>query len=287
MKDNLANVRSLLNKNLADEVRLEERSDGVLMLDTPFVFPDGDNYSIYFSIEEDGHFLLSDKGNTIMHLSYKYDVDSIFNDESQYAIMLQIARNARIELDEGAGNFWVKADAKSLPETIFRFGQALTKIYDLSFISRYESAVKDAKLEMGDERSKPLSQAAFDSAIQLTLREILGPQRFTRNFSPEFDTLFSPQPPRGKYTVDYKFDGKQDIPVFLYGISSPSKAKDVTISLGYFHRASLRFDNLVVLRDEDCIKTPEKERLLDAGAKSMILLGNKSDLERGIRDLAA
>jgi len=286
LKGNLANVRALLNKNLADEVRLEERSDGILMLDTPFVFPDGDNYSIYFSIAENGYFLLSDKGNTIMHLSYKYDVDSIFNDENQYEIMLQIARNARIELDEGAGNFWVKTDAKSLPETIFRFGQALTKIYDLSFISRYESAVKDAKLEERDQMSKPLSQTEFDNAIQLTLREILGPQRFTRNFSPEF-LIFSPQSPRGKYTVDYKFNGKQDTPVFLYGINNSIKAKDVTISLGYFHRVSLKFDNLVILRDEDCIKAPEKERLLDAGAKSMIFLGNKSNFERRIRDLAA
>lgn len=287
MKGNLANVRALLNKNLAGEVRLEERSDGVLMLDTPFVFPDGDNYSIYFSIEENGDFLLSDKGNTIMHLSYKYDVDSIFNDENQYAIMLQIAKNAHIEMDEGAGNFWVKTDAKSLPETIFRFGQALTKIYDLSFISRYESAVKDAKLEARDERSKPLSQTEFDSAIQLTLHETLGPQKFTRNFSPEFGPIFSPQTPHGKYTVDYKFDGKRDIPVFLYGINSPSKAKDVTISLGYFHRASLKFNNLVVLRSEDCIKAPERERLLDAGAENIFLLENKPALERKILNMAA
>lgn len=282
MIDNLAKVRALLKEQLASEVRLEMRSDGVLMLDTPFVFPDGDHYSIYFSMERDGNFMLSDKGHTIMHLSYKYDVDPLFEDKSQRKIMLQIVRNARIEVDEDAGTFWVKADAKSLPETIFRFGQALTKIYDMSFIARYQRAVKDAKLETRSQKSKPISQTEFDSAIQLTLREALGSRRFIRNFSPKL-----PQLPRCKYTVDYKFNGKRGDPVFLYGINSSDKANKAMISLGYFHQMSLKFDNLVILRDEYCIKNKEKDQLRDAVAENMILLENKTGLEQKIRGLAA
>ena len=46
------------------------------MLESPFTCPDGDRYPIYLSETPGGGVKLSDRGHTLIHVSYKHDVDS-------------------------------------------------------------------------------------------------------------------------------------------------------------------------------------------------------------------
>ena len=75
--------QSLLEKTLCERlcanVRIHRRDDGVLMLDTPFTFPDGDHYPIYLSETSTGGVILSDRGHTLMCISYEHDVDAYFD----------------------------------------------------------------------------------------------------------------------------------------------------------------------------------------------------------------
>ena len=48
------------------------------MLESPFTFPDGDHYPIYLSETPGGAVKLSDRGHTLMHVSYEHDVDSLY-----------------------------------------------------------------------------------------------------------------------------------------------------------------------------------------------------------------
>ena len=68
-----------LQRRLCDQlcasVRVEQRPDGELMLQADFESPDGDRYPIYLS-EAPGGVRLSDRGDTLMRISYDHDIDA-------------------------------------------------------------------------------------------------------------------------------------------------------------------------------------------------------------------
>ena len=63
-------LENALCKRLCAKIRVHERDDGVLMLDSPFTFPDGDHFPIYVTETGSGNVTLSDRGHTLMHMSY-------------------------------------------------------------------------------------------------------------------------------------------------------------------------------------------------------------------------
>ena len=69
-------LEDTLCKRLCAKIRVHERDDGVLMLDTPFTFPDGDHCPIYVTQAGSGKVTLSDGGHTLIHMSYEHDVDT-------------------------------------------------------------------------------------------------------------------------------------------------------------------------------------------------------------------
>ena len=74
-------LQRLLCERLCEDVRLAERPDGALMLHTHFEFPDGDRFPIHVSWAGAGGVRLSDRGHTLMHVSYDHDIDSFLAEE--------------------------------------------------------------------------------------------------------------------------------------------------------------------------------------------------------------
>ena len=126
-------LEKALSETLSARVRVHVRDDGVFMLDTPFTFPDGDGYPIYLSETGTGSVILSDRGHTLMHMSYEHDVDALYQG-TRAALREQIVRESNIKEDDGG--FSAETSPDRIADTLFRFGQALTKIYDLTFFSR-------------------------------------------------------------------------------------------------------------------------------------------------------
>ena len=69
-------LRDLLCSRLCEDVQVDERPDGGLMLRTHFRFPDGDGFPLHLSAAPSGGLRLSDHGHTLMHISYEHDIDS-------------------------------------------------------------------------------------------------------------------------------------------------------------------------------------------------------------------
>lgn len=124
-------LHKLLYGGLCTEIRIHERSDGMLMLETPFTFPDGDRFPIYVSETPAGSVRLSDLGHTLMHISYHHDIDD-FWDSGGASLLKQIVQDGGI--DENGGIFSVETQPERLAETLLRFGQTITRIYDLTFL---------------------------------------------------------------------------------------------------------------------------------------------------------
>jgi len=255
-----ATLGQMLSQRLRSKVRIHERKDGVLMLDTPFTFPDGDHYPIYLTETGNGSIRLSDRGHTLMHVSYDHDVDSFFTG-TRAVLREQIVRDYGIKEKDGV--FAVDTDPAQLADALFRFGQAMTKIYDLTFLSRHRTA----------------------STFYEDLKEML----FTILDRDKVEVDYVPQgiPNASVYLVDYRFDGRDDRPVFLYGVASQSKARLTTISLSHFLLHDLAFDSLIVFADQQTLPRADLARLTNVCGPAVSSLGAEKELRRKIGRLAA
>ena len=121
-----------LCEQLCASVRVEPRPDGELMLEADFEFPDGDRYPIYLS-EAPGGVRLSDRGDTLMRISYDHDIDA-FLAGSRGLLIERILAEERVGHDQGV--FHLDAPIDRLSDALFRYGRALTRIYDLTLHSR-------------------------------------------------------------------------------------------------------------------------------------------------------
>ena len=123
---------SLLRERLSESVRVDERPDGALMVRTPLTFPDGDRYPIHISEAPSGGLCLSDRGHTLMRISYEHDIDSYLVG-ARGKLLERIMGESGLHWDGGA--VCLDTHVEHLPEAIFVFGQALTRVHGLTLHS--------------------------------------------------------------------------------------------------------------------------------------------------------
>ncbi len=86
-------LRARLHEHLCGDLTVDRRPDGELMVRTPFEFPDGDRYPIHLSeLPGGGGLRLSDRGHTLMHISYEHDVDTFMDEPRGRLVNHVIAR---------------------------------------------------------------------------------------------------------------------------------------------------------------------------------------------------
>ena len=244
-------LQQSLCKGFCHDVRLERRPDGALMLDTFFEFPDGDHYPIHVS-EVTGGLRLSDRGHTLMRISYDHDVDA-FLAGSRGLLLERIL--AETGLARNGGAFVFDTTTEQLSEAVFRYGQAMTRIFDLTTLSRSR-----------------VSSTFYDDLADL-ISEMVDQGSVQRHYRP------SKVPNAEAYSVDYRIEGNGD-PVFLYGVPNRDKARLTTIMLSHFHRHGLAFESLIVFKDQQKIPPADLARLSDVGGEMVSSLESSDDLAR-------
>ncbi len=242
-----------LCERLCSEVRLTKRPDGALLLRTHFEFPDGDRFPIHVSEHGIGGVRLTDRGHTLMHISYDHDVDA-FLEGARGRMLERIVDEAGVERDGGA--FRLDTSIDRLPEAVFRFGQALTRVHDLTLLSRSR-----------------VESTFYDDLAEL-LKNLIDEDQIETDYVPE--GLPNPE----AYQVDYRIAGHADTPLFLYGVPNRDKARLTTIMLSYFHRHGLRFESLLVFEDQSGIPRLDLARLSDVGGDMISSLESSADLSR-------
>lgn len=247
-------LRKLLCERLCVDVGVEQRPDGALMLRTRFEFPDGDRFPIHLAEAGSGGFRLSDRGHTLMHISYEHDVDA-FLDGTRGMLLERIMNETGLLWDEGG--FCLEASPEGLPEAIFAFGQALTRVYDLTLLSRSN-----------------VGSTFYDDLADLLL-SLVDEAKIERDYLPQV-------PNSEVYPVDYRIEGKEDVPLFLYGVPNRDKARLTTIMLSHFHRHDLRFESILVFEDQAEIPRRDLARLSDVGGDMISSLASQDDFNRKV-----
>ena len=249
-------LRTLLCQRLCEGVRVRERPDGALMLRTNFQFPDGDRYPIHLYESPAGGLRLSDRGHTLMHVSYEHDVDA-FLEGTRGMVLERIINEAGLCWDGDGGALCLDTAPERLPEALFIFGQALTRVHDLTLLSG--SNVR----------------STFDQDLDNLLFTMVDEKRIERNHQPAV--------PNGeRYLVDYRIEGKSDTPLFLYGVPNRDKARLITIVLSHFLRHRLRFASLLVFENQSELPRTDLARLSDVGGEMVSSLASQDDLRRKV-----
>ena len=245
-------LKRLLCERLCEDVLVERRSDGELMIRTYFSFPDGDRYPIHLSQATSGGLHLSDRGHTLMHISYEHDIDA-FMDGTRGMLMERIMGESGLQWDGGA--FSLDTSPDRLPEAIFNFGQALTRVYDLTLLSRSN-----------------VGSTFYDDLADL-IHSLVDESKIQRDYLPEV-------PNAEVYPVDYRIEGKNDAPLFLYGVPNRDKARLANIMLSYFHRHQLQFESILVFENQAEIPRMDLARLSDVGGDMISSLASYQDFNR-------
>lgn len=248
-------LEKTLCERLCAKVTVHKRDDSTLMLDTPFTFPDGDQYPIYLTETRAGGVVLSDQGHTLMHISYEHDVDA-FLEGTRAALLEQVVREAGMR--ERAGVFSVEVAPEQLAEAVFQFGQALTKVYDLTFLSRAHVA------------------STFYEDLKATLFSMIDAEDIEADYAP-------PDTDRNSYRVDYRLWGRRERPVFLYGVPNRDKARLTTIMLSHFLLHKLSFESVIVFEDQQEIPRFDLARLTNVADTAVASLAAQDDLQRKLR----
>ena len=245
-----------LQRRLCDQlcaaVRVERRPDGELMLAADFEFPDGDRYPIYLS-ETPGGVRLSDKGDTLTRISYDHDIDA-FLAGSRGLLIERILGEEQV--GKHGGVFYLDTPTDRLSDAVFRYGRALTRIYDLTLHSRSR-----AVSTFYDDLADLLLQTTDEDRIQR-------------------DHLLPDLPNSEAYPIDYRLEGDSGGQVFLYGVPNRDKARLTTIILSHFHRNHLDFDSILVFSDQAEIPRMDLARLSDVGGDMVSSLGSSDDFRR-------
>lgn len=252
MKINKKTLQDRLCQILCAEVQLIEKGNDLLMVETPFSFSDGDPYLIYLKELPTGNLRMSDCGHTFMHLSYENDIDK-FRDGTRGKVFQGIL--SEMDINDSEGELYLDFPPEKLGMAVFRFGQALTKINDLTFLNRAR-----AESTFYDD--------LYESILKTVSEDIISR-----------DYIYNDMPNAADYPVDYRIEGKNN-PLFVFGIPTKDKARLATIVLEHLIRENAEFESLLIFQDQGSIPKPDLARLSNVGGEMIASLDAQDDMHR-------
>jgi hypothetical protein len=185
-------------------------------------------------------------------LSYENDIDKL-REGTRGKIFDQI--KAETIIDEDNGEFFIETQIENLGFNIFRLGQALTKINDLTFLNRARA------------------ESTFYEDLQEQLYKIVGDDKVKKDY------YYGEMENAKDYPIDYRIEGRY-APLFLFGIPNRDKARLTTIILERLLRAKPDFDSLLIFSDQGSIPKQDLARLSNAGGEMIASLDAESDFSR-------
>lgn len=236
MNYSINDLEEQLCKALCAKVMLKESKDGNIFMMTPFTFPDGDSFSMYLKHLPSGGFRLSDMGSTMMHLSYEQDIEKLW-DGTRGKIFAQIISEMGIADDEG--ELYLEMPASQLASGVFKFGQALTRVHDLTFLNRVQV------------------ENTFYEDLEAELAEIVGQNELVADFvAPGVQNA-------EEYIADFCVKTSKK-PVLIWGVPNQTKARLATIVIQHLQQNKFAFRSFIVYSDMNSIPRQDISRLTTA-----------------------
>ncbi|RAQ28341.1 Domain of uncharacterised function DUF1828 [uncultured Ruminococcus sp.] len=226
-----------LHEQFGQQIALEEVSPDVMRVYAPFFHEDGDMLSMYLEIQKNGEILIRDFGNTLMRVSYTFDIES----SNKKNILSNIVKSNHGILDDG--ELMLPTNLSQLPQAIFQFSQLVAKVSNVDILRR--------------ETVKSL----FFDYLNEYLTTNLSAYNIIRDAKPSNDKSL---------IVDYEISGSK--PLFLFGVNETSKAAKVVISCLTFQKQKIPFRSLVIHEDFGSLTSFYRNQITNAVDKQFTSL---------------
>jgi len=236
---NLQSVKDDFKRRVCEKIDLQQEGEGRFLVVNPFRFNDGDHYGIVLK-KENGNWILTDEASTLMHLSYQMD-DEHFESGSRAEIIEDSLEGLSVQNRQGELVIPVAEDR--FGDALFSFVQAITKITDVSYLSR--------------ERVRSTFLEDFRAFMRATVPE----DRLS------FDWTDDSRDKAQKYPVDARVNHMTK-PLFVYALQSDEKVKDSTISLLTFEKWGIPFQSMAIFEDQGSISRNTLAKFTDVNEKA-------------------
>lgn len=249
---NAAELEHTLCSALCGDVKVHARGDALWQVETPWLFPDGDTYSIYLSPAPTGGLRISDQGLTMMRLSYDNDLGKM-REGTRGRLLSQVLADSGLREDDG--EFYLDTTTTELGTGVLRVGQALTRVHDLTFLNRLRA------------------ENTFYEDLREKLLALVGAERLTEHY------VVPGIPGAQDYPVDYFISGGTS-PLYLFGVPNRDKARLATIILQHLIRSNVDFDSMIIFQRAGDVPRPDLSRLMNAANDMIDSLDAGEDFER-------
>jgi len=226
----------LLGEGFNNHVSTREKRPGVTKLIAPLFHEDGDMLDIFIEELNENKVRVSDKGLSLMRLSYNFDIDT----PNKERIFRQILNENKIEEDEG--NIFLDVEKKNIYPAVLHFGQTVAKVTNMSLYRR------------------EVISNLFYEQLQEEILEIFS------KYSPVENYL--PIELRDELVVDFALT-KTKTPIYIFGVKERDSAKLrlAALSCVEFQRKELPFRSVVVHQDFTSLTKRDQSIVTNAADK--------------------
>jgi len=240
------------------QVVVEQEGRERYIVTTPFTRDDGDHFNIVLRGSEDrSTWVVSDEGETLMHLSYWMDYASL-KKGTRREIVERVLGQYGVENREG--ELRLETVYTDLSGAIFTFLQALTRVNDVTYLSR------------------ETVRATFMDDFREFMQQTVPTERLTFDYHhPKYDR-------RGVYTVDALVNHR-DVPLYVFAIGTNDRCRDVTINLHMYKQWNIRYQSIAIFEDQQAISRDVLARFSDVADKQFSsLVSSEPQIESYLKE---
>jgi hypothetical protein len=221
-------------EKVSSKIRLEAEGIERYRVFTPFMFDDGDHLAVVLKRDE-GSWVLTDEGHTLMHLTYEMDEKQLQIGTRQKVMTNTLSIYSVADRD---GELIEKIRDDDYGNALFSFIQALMKLSDLSYLTkeRVRSTFKEDFIALMSELV-PANRRVFDW------------------HDPVHDS-------NGNYLVDCKVNGMAK-PLYVFALNGDDRTRDATISALSFEKWGIPYRSLAIFENQENINRKVLARLSD------------------------
>lgn len=235
------NYLDLLTEGFNSHISVRDKRPGIKKLVAPLFHEDGDMVDIFLEELGDGRVRISDKGLSLMRLSYSFDIDT----PNKEKIFDRILTENRIAEEEG--NLFLDVAPEQIYPGVMHFGQTIAKVTNMALYRR--EIIANLFYEMLDD----------------SVKEKLA------DFKPRENVV--PFPQREELVVDYALTAFEK-PIFIFGVKEreSTKLRLAAVSCLEFQRFGLPFRSVVIHQDFTALSKTDQKIITNAADKQFTTL---------------